>query len=348
MNIFVKIGKLFWNKEEKRLRAIWRLGLHTGLLVIINGLFSVSLLFLGVVIDLVGGTNLQNVIDGSAPMQMMENPWVGRVILPAATFAGVLLATLITGKWIDRRKFLDFGMTFSKTWWSDFAFGLGLGAVLMGVIFLIGLGTNTINVTGYFISSNLDVNFLSGFIQSALFFAFVGFYEEILSRGYHLINLAEGFNHKIIGRRWALTLSFFITSLIFGLLHLGNPNATWISTLNITLAGVFLGLGMVLTGSLAIPIGLHITWNLFQGSVFGFPVSGVKTGVTLIATELTGPQWLTGGLFGPEAGVLGLAAMVIGSIITILWLRRSQRSGLKLELADYQPIEVAKSERNME
>jgi len=151
-----------------------------------------------------------------------------------------------------------------------------------------------------------------------------------------LINLAEGLNHHRIGKRNALLLAYGISSLVFGLLHLGNPNANWVSVLNISLAGLFLGLGMVLTGSLAIPIGLHITWNFFQGNVFGFPVSGIQAGASVIATQSVGPAWLTGGVFGPEGGLLGLGAMLIGILLILLWVRRRGNLNLDVDLAQYE------------
>jgi len=154
-----------------------------------------------------------------------------------------------------------------------------------------------------------------------------------------LVNISEGLRGKWISNRWTLILAWAISSVVFGLLHGSNPNASWISTVNIIIAGIFLGLGMVLTGNLSISIGLHITWNFFQGNVFGFPVSGTRTGATLIATELVGPEWLTGGAFGPEAGVLGLAAMLIGSLLMVFWIRRSRSGRLELKesLAVYEP-----------
>lgn len=335
MAFLKKAAAIFWNQNEKRLRAVWRIGLHTVVLLVLTSVFTVAPIFLAVAIDLIAGTNLQSVVAGVNPLQIVENPWIGTVIVPAATLLGVLLTTFMAGKWVDRRKFREFGLTFSKGWWIDFVFGLGLGVLLMSLIFLGGWLSGNVDIVGYFVPFPQDESFLSGFIRSVIFFLFVGIYEEILSRGYHLINLAEGFYVTGIGKRWALMLAFLVSSLIFGVLHIGNPNASWLSTLNISLAGVFLGLGMVLTGSLAIPIGLHITWNLFQGNVYGFPVSGIKTGATIIATDLIGPEWLMGGLFGPEAGLLGLAAMVIGSGLTILWVRRKGRLILQSELAVY-------------
>ena len=251
----------------------------------------------------------------------------------------ILAVTLISSRWLDRRKFIDFGFHFSRAWWLDFAFGLTLGAMLMGLMFLFGWGTGSIQITGFMKSFSGRGQFLPEFFQGLILYLMVGIYEELLSRGYHLVNLSEGLNTVGIDKRWALILALLISSIFFGLLHFSNPGASWVSSLNIMAAGVFLGLGMILTGDLSISIGLHITWNFFQGNVFGFPVSGTRTGATLIATELVGPKWLTGGAFGPEAGLMGLAAMLIGSLLTVFWVRRSRcgRLELKESLAVYEP-----------
>jgi uncharacterized protein len=327
----------FWNPKEGRFRAFWRLGVHTILVILLTSAFSVGLMLLAVLLDLASGANLIDIVGGASPIALVEATWVTQVIVPLAALMGVLSATFLSGRWFDRRRFERFGIRFSKAWWTDFAFGLGLGAVLMGVIFLVGWLTGGLRVTGFFEVYNSDTRFFLGLVMSLVFFICVGIYEELLSRGYHLVNLAEGFNYPPLGQRGALILAFLISSLAFGLLHLGNPNATWVSTINVALAGAFLGLGMVLTGSLAIPIGLHITWNFFQGNVFGLPVSGIQTSATVIATEAIGPTWLTGGSFGPEAGTLGLGAMLVGSVLTVLWVCRKGKLALAKDLAVYEP-----------
>lgn len=153
-------------------------------------------------------------------------------------------------------------------------------------------------------------------------FVVVGITEEMLSRGYQLTNLAEGFNFQSLGQRRAVLLAWLLSSSLFGLLHVFNPNASVVSTVNLILAGLFLGLGYILTGSLAIPIGLHITWNFFQGNVFGFPVSGNDfSTATFIAINQGGPELWTGGAFGPEAGLIGVGAMGIGTLLILLWVR---------------------------
>ena len=79
----------------------------------------------------------------------------------------------------------------------------------------------------------------------------------------------------------------------------------------------------MVTRALWLPIGLHFAWNFFQGPVFGFPVSGTQTS-TLLQLEPVGPELLTGGRFGPEASLVGVAAELLG--IALLWWWASRRS----------------------
>jgi CAAX protease family protein len=145
----------------------------------------------------------------------------------------------------------------------------------------------------------------------------------------------------------AVVLAWAISSSLFGLGHLGNPNATTVSTVNIAFAGLLLGIGYVLTGRLAIPVGLHITWNFFQGNVFGFPVSGLEpVGATVFSIEQGGPLLFTGGVFGPEAGLLDIAATLVGSLLILLWVRiRSGKAVIETSIAEPPPgrAEAAKS-----
>ena len=136
-------------------------------------------------------------------------------------------------------------------------------------------------------------------------------------------------------RRQALIFSWVVTSLLFGCLHLANPNATLLSALNITLLGLLFGMGMVYTGSLALPIGLHMAWNVFQNNVFGLANSGKPAVTSLLVTDVRGADMWIGGLFGPEGGLLSLVAIGLGGALVWLWLRRYYgRPTLQLTLAD--------------
>jgi len=345
MTLIDGVASLFWNRQEKRLRAGWRMALFTILVQIMTSLFLVGPSLLVSAIGLITGTgSVGSAIIGGQNL-LLRNPAIATLMTTGAILAGILLATWFMGRWIDRRKVSDFGFTFSRDWWRNFAFGLGLGALLMSLIFLVGWTTGNFRVTGFFVSFP-DGFFLPGLLIALLMFICGGIYEEVLFRGYYLVNLAEGLHNRRVSARWAIMVAFLITSSIFGVSHLSNPNANWTSTLNVTLAGIFLGLGMVLTGSLAIPIGLHIAWNFFQGNIFGFPVSGIDMFSTVIATEFVGPDWITGGNFGPEAGILGFGAMILGSVLTVLWIKRRTPITIRKTLAEYAPAQVTSADPN--
>ncbi|MDE0200144.1 MAG: CPBP family intramembrane metalloprotease [Caldilineaceae bacterium] len=306
----------FWDSDDRRLRALWRLTLHVVLV-------AVLFVALGVLVTL-------------ASEELEDSSAIG--IVEMALFGLAIVAgTLLAARFLDRRPISDLGLQFSSHWWRDLGYGLFLGAFLMLLIFLAELALGWVTVKEIFLT-NRSVPFgLAIFWPLTLFLA-VGIYEELLSRGYYFKNLAEGLSFSPLGRRRAILLAWLISSAVFGLLHAGNPNATVVSTVNLFLAGLFLGLPFLLTDQLAMPIGIHITWNFFQGIVFGFPVSGTSASeTTFIAVQQGGPDLWTGGAFGPEAGLLGIAATTVGSLLVVWWVKRTRGSvGFALAVAEYQ------------
>ncbi|HDQ72859.1 MAG TPA: CPBP family intramembrane metalloprotease [Chloroflexi bacterium] len=306
------LRSVFWNAGEARLRAGWRLLLQIVLLILLQ-------------------------IGMLAPLGLLIEPEgaLGSSISMVMVLLGFVLSIWLAGRFLDRRRFRDFGFRVGPEWWVDLGFGLALGALLMAGIFVIERALGWVTVVETFDTAGRDVPFPIAILSPVFLFISVGIYEELWSRGYQLKNLAEGLNFKFWNARVAIVLATLITSVLFGLLHAGNPNATTISTLNIMLAGVFLALGFLLTGELAIPIGLHIAWNFFQGNVFGFSVSGTGAGPTFIAIQQGGPDLWTGGPFGPEAGLIGIGAMVLGSLLTVGWVAwRYGQISLHLQLTE--------------
>jgi hypothetical protein len=88
---------------------------------------------------------------------------------------------------------------------------------------------------------------------------------------------------------------------------------------------LFFATAVRVTGRLSTAIGAHIAWNFVQGAVFGFPVSGDKEGASLIGIAQAGPELLTGGAFGPEAGLLGAVASAAGIAFMLAWRRWRRR-----------------------
>lgn len=307
---------IFWSPTEIRLRALWRLILHTILIAAV--LLAAAVWF--------------PPIEGSA--------WAGAYevyLVFALPVAAIVAVTLFAARFLDRRSLSDLGLQFTPAWWRDLGFGLFLGAFLMLLIFVLELALGWITIEEFLSSSSMP--FWTGILISFLLFLGVGIYEELLIRGYHMKNMAEGFSFSPGGKALGLILALLLSSALFGFLHAGNPHATVVSTLNLFLAGLFLGLPFALTDQLAIPIGIHITWNFFQGNVFGFPVSGTSTNETsFIAVHQGGPDLWTGGAFGPEAGILGNLAMLFGTMLILLWIRWTRGTvGLAYSVGEYQP-----------
>lgn len=323
---------VFYNSKEHRLRAGWRILLQG--LIFFAGIMLTNVLA-GIAIAIIIMSTGGNIQNQQSILGMSAHP-LTRVGVTTGVLIFALLSFWIASRWLDRRPFADFGFHFNRDWWIDLAFGLFLGAILMVFIFAVELTAGWITITGTL--QGTGDSFWMGIAAYLVTFLAVGIYEEMLSRGYHLRNLAEGLNFKPLNPRLALLLAYLVSSSMFGLFHMGNANTTWVSTVNLIVAGLFLGLGFILTGELAIPIGIHITWNFFQGNVFGFPVSGGGTSASFIAIQQGGPDLWTGGPFGPEAGLMGIAAIAIGSLLIFLWVRWRYGEGkLKEALAVYLP-----------
>jgi membrane protease YdiL (CAAX protease family) len=227
--------------------------------------------------------------------------------------AAVIGSVAVAGRWLDHRRFEDFGVRIDRSWWRDLGFGLALGGLLMAAVFAIELAAGWVAVTGFARSSVADVALgllLSFSVTKVLC---VGVYEEFVSRGYHLRNLTEGTN---------LPTAIVVSSAVFALLHALNDNATVLSTVGLFVNALLFAAGWVATGQLSLSIGLHIAWNFFEGVVFGFPVSGDKEGASVVAILQNGPPLLTGGAFGPEGGLLGIAASLLGVAVIARRARR--------------------------
>ncbi len=142
-----------------------------------------------------------------------------------------------------------------------------------------------------------------------------GFVEELLFRGilFRIVESAAG--------SW---LALALSAVVFGLLHLLNAHASLQGAVAIMLeAGILLAAAFMATRGLWLPIGLHIGWNFTQGGILGLAVSGTPTAGALQG-QLSGPDWLSGGMFGAEASVV---AVILCLIAAAVLLRVAQRRG---------------------
>jgi uncharacterized protein len=209
---------------------------------------------------------------------------------------------------------LDF--RFLKLFQAGLLFSIVQISVIVAIIWLA-------NGVSFEFNSNSTVN---GLLTGFYIFLFAAMMEELLFRGFIFQRLVDG-----IGI-WPAQLGL---ALLFAIGHWSNPDMEgstllWAS-LDIGLAAILWGLAYLRTGSLALPIGMHLGWNWAQGNLFGFAVSGHGHEGLLQPVFTNSPEWLTGGSFGPEASVV--AVVIELAAIGLLW----RWKGFKQETVVPQP-----------
>lgn len=231
------------------------------------------------------------------------------------------LAVFITTKYISKASLASLGISFDKLALTDLLMGIGISALIMICMYFLLLGSGYIAFDGFswWTDDEHTLNVLTSaslWSMLAVLFQFtvVAWWEELAFRGIILQNISAGLNIK-----WGVILS----TLGFALIHAGNPNATILSTVLIMIITLKLVYAYLKSGQLWLPIGLHLGWNFFQASVFGFASSG-HVSPSLIAQTPIGPDWLSGGAFGAENSIF-IVPFTIGSFYLMhVWVKYSR------------------------
>ena len=188
----------------------------------------------------------------------------------------------------------------------------GMGREL-GIGMLIGFGLYATTVLILIVMGIYRIDGLNPltFLLPALAMAVSsGVFEELLFRG-----VLFGSIERMFGS-WA---ALVVSSLVFGLVHLMNPQGTLEGALFIAVeAGILLAGAYMLTGRLWMSMGFHFAWNYTQEAIFSGIVSGTDAAPGLIKATINGPELLTGGSFGLESSVLALAVCTTTGIILVI------------------------------
>ncbi len=191
----------------------------------------------------------------------------------------------------------------------NLAYGILLGAILQSLtIFVIymygGFTIVTINPVSFVLPS------LTMAFTAAIF-------EEILVRGIIF---------RILEEKLGSYIALFISAVIFGALHLGNPNSSIAAAVGLALqAGLFLAAAFIFTRNLWFPIAIHFAWNFAQAGIFGASVSGNAISRSLFTTNIEGADWYTGGAFGPEGSIQATVFCLIATmgLMVMIWKRNA-------------------------
>ena len=281
------------------LRAVWRFSLFLVLLI-------VAVLLLGRVAGAI-----------ARPETFAGRQFFGfSIMLAAVAFAQFVMLRLV-----EKRPWSEIGLGAAQAAPRFLGFGLALGGLgillpslgLMAAHWLVPAAATAASGT----TALFAVQMVALILPQSLA-------EELVSRGYAFAAIREGAGPVV---------AVAVTSAAFGALHLLNPGVDAQSLASVVLAGVFLGMLVIVTGSVYAAWMAHFAWNFVIVAVLHAKVSGVafpRPGYTL--TE-TGPAWITGGAWGPEGGAAACAGM-LAAIAALAWWRRGTNGTAALELSN--------------
>jgi membrane protease YdiL (CAAX protease family) len=248
-------------------------------------------------------------------MVQLAGPYALRALSPEAVsfwslLFGLIVAHIVMVRGVDHGSWAPIGLAWRHATAPRLAVGLAAGS--LGI-----LAPSGVLLAAHWLRSEptgATYSWLHYAASWAWFFLPQSLAEEMLSRGYLFARTREA-----IGWKGALV----ITSVGFGLLHLGNPGATPLAIAIVIIAGFFLGGILLLTNSLYAAWMAHFAWNWCMAALLHTPVSGLPARPPGYRVVDHGPDWLTGGVWGPEGGVAAALGMAICIIALVAWRRRT-------------------------
>ena len=162
----------------------------------------------------------------------------------------------------------------------------------------------------------ISVNPFSSIITPFAIAFSVAIFEEILLRGIIF---------RIVEEKLGSYISFAISAIIFGAVHLLNPDSSVISSICIGIVGFVFGASYIYSRSLWLPIAIHFSWNFVQSGIFGAITSGNEKTSSLFNTNISGAELITGGAFGPEGTIQAILFWLLVSIIFMVIITKQNK-----------------------
>ena len=231
------------------------------------------------------------------------------VLYPWALLASALLAHAFTFRIVEPRQWASIRLDAASFEPRSIAMAAILGALAVGVPSLVLLAIGWLRAEPSIGGSSVVTG-----LSALLFLAPAALWEELMFRGYAFTVLSEWLHPAA---------ALGLTSVVFGLVHLQNSGASVASILVVILAGVFLGGVLLVTRSLYAAFAAHVAWNWTLAGALHAAVSGIPFTTPDYRIVDAGPDWATGGVWGPEGGVPAALGLSVATIY--LYLRRRRR-----------------------
>lgn len=291
---------IFKNKEG-HIRCGWKIILTYLLSFAIITVVNICLgIIIGVVYAVRGNNSLSE-------LERFLGGDIGLLISCTLNNSGYILGSIFLWKLLDKKKVEDMGITSIRKGKKELLIGLLMGAVSITIVCIALLIFGDAQLVNSISEPKISLSALIGLVS----FIFVGFGEEIFGRAYIMSILKQTKN------KWAIIL---ISSIIFAALHLFNNAIGILPLINLFLAGILFGYMFMKSNNIWMPIGFHITWNYFQGYIWGFQVSGNEVnGIYQVKTMSN--NIINGGAFGPEGGLVVTFILIISLLFVRLYYR---------------------------
>ena len=302
---------IFINKNSQ-IRSGWKILITFIMFFIITIIASI---FLGmgymiINIAIYGVNNASAIAEGIKSNDMVSI--ISNIIQCICLIGSVVLLWKV----FEKKPIREMGLVNIKKGYKDLVAGLIFGAISMSMVFAILLGSNNIQL----VSSLTKPSFNIALLMELILFIFVGFDEEMFTRGYCMSVLNQ------TRKKWVVV---GVSSIIFALMHSFNPDMTLLSYLNLFLVGVLFAYMFIKSNNLWLTIGYHITWNFFEGPVFGFQVSGLNM-KSIYLVKKPADNIITGGGFGPEGGLVVTFIIILGLIYMWKFYKPTEQISLEL------------------
>jgi membrane protease YdiL (CAAX protease family) len=232
----------------------------------------------------------------------------------------LIFGLYLNSKYLDKRDFSSYGLVFKKETFVHLLTGITIGVLSVVFMFFIGKVTGVLLVSETTSATSLQLSSLF-----ALKMLLVGILEETFFRGYLFTNIYGGVKSKIITNQQAILIALLVSSVFFGLAHISTTNASIISTIFLSINGIVWCIPFVITKNLGLSIGQHMAWNFTQTQI-GFTMSGNKTSNSFYRIENSGSDLLSGGEYGPEAGIIGLIGFTVMLLLSLTYLNLTRKN----------------------
>jgi membrane protease YdiL (CAAX protease family) len=239
------------------------------------------------------------------PADVRAVPLLGNV---AVTAAAATLAGAILIRGVDGRSPAALGIGVSRMTLPHCAAGIAIGAGALAAAALALLATGALD---YAAQTGSAGAWLGVVAAHAALFTLAAYAEEVLFRGYAF---------QVLARAAGPAAAAVVTSVLFAIAHARNPSVGVFALLNIFLAGLLLAAAYLRTLSLWFATAVHMGWNWAMASLFDLPVSGITGFDTpLYEPSIGPPAWWSGGMFGPEGGLVGTLGFALALVAVLRW-----------------------------